>query len=170
MTRLSRSISKEEIFTKHSLKGKDASLAFHAGILTGRLHNAGYVFTDNKAQNYLVVSDNLLCRTDLGFLQKKNSVFSRSIDIGSFLASVIDFEMLRYRSIEKAFFEGYMSGSKKVFHIFQLSYATYYHLVLHQINILCFKICLLILRNRWNADNDYQHILIFGKCNLKVQS
>jgi tRNA A-37 threonylcarbamoyl transferase component Bud32 len=98
---------------KALLNGKDISLAFQAGILTGRLHRAGYVFTDNKAQNYLVVSDNLLYRTDLGFLQKKNSVFSRSIDIGSFLASVIDFETPRYTSIEKAFFAGYMSGSRK---------------------------------------------------------
>ena len=56
---------------KALLNGKDPSFTFQAGILTGRLHRAGYVFTDNKAQNYLVVSDDLLYRTDLKDLTKK---------------------------------------------------------------------------------------------------
>jgi tRNA A-37 threonylcarbamoyl transferase component Bud32 len=95
--------------------GKDTSLAFQAGALTGKLHKAGYVFTDNKSQNYLVVSDNSVVRTDLGFMQKKDSIFSRSMDIGSFLASVIDFERFHYGAIETAFFNGYKSEMKQGF-------------------------------------------------------
>lgn len=95
--------------------GKDTSLAFQAGALTGKLHKAGYVFTDNKSQNYLVASDNSVVRTDLGFMQKKDSIFSRSMDIGSFLASVIDFERFRYGAIETAFFNGYKSEMKQGF-------------------------------------------------------
>ena len=89
--------------------GRDNLLAFKAGTLTGKLHKAGYVFIDNKSQNYLVTSDNLIVRTDLGFIQKKDSTFSRSMDIGSFLASIIDFERFNYDMIEKAFFDGYRS-------------------------------------------------------------
>ena len=95
--------------------GKDTSLAFQAGALTGKLHKAGYVFTDNKSQNYLVASDNSVVRTDLGFMQKKDSIFSRSMDIGSFLASVIDFERFHYGAIETAFFNGYKSEMKQGF-------------------------------------------------------
>jgi tRNA A-37 threonylcarbamoyl transferase component Bud32 len=94
--------------------GGDNLLAFQAGTLTGRLHKAGYVFIDNKSQNYLVASDNLIVRTDLGFIQRKDSTFSRSMDIGSFLASIIDFERLNYDMIEKAFFDGYRSEMKKL--------------------------------------------------------
>ena len=78
-------------------------LAFQAGRLTGKLHKAGYVFIDNKSQNYLVAPDNLIVRTDLGLMQKKDSTFSRSMDIGSFLASIIDFERFHYNMVEKAF-------------------------------------------------------------------
>jgi tRNA A-37 threonylcarbamoyl transferase component Bud32 len=95
--------------------GKDTSLAFQAGSLTGKLHKAGYVFTDNKSQNYLVASDNSVVRTDLGFMQKKDSIFSRSMDIGSFLASVIDFERFQYGAIERAFSDGYKSEMKQGF-------------------------------------------------------
>jgi tRNA A-37 threonylcarbamoyl transferase component Bud32 len=94
--------------------GGDNLLAFQAGTLTGKLHKAGYVFIDNKSQNYLVTSDNLIVRTDLGFMQKKDSTFSRSMDIGSFLASIIDFERFHYDMIEKAFFDGYRSEMKKL--------------------------------------------------------
>jgi hypothetical protein len=48
-------------------------------------------------------------------MQKKDSIFSRSMDIGSFLASVIDFESFQYRVIEKAFFQGYRSEMKQYF-------------------------------------------------------
>jgi tRNA A-37 threonylcarbamoyl transferase component Bud32 len=94
--------------------GGDNLLAFQAGTLTGKLHKAGYVFIDNKSQNYLVTSDNLIVRTDLGFMQRKDSTFSRSMDIGSFLASIIDFERFHYDIIEKAFFDGYRSEMKKL--------------------------------------------------------
>jgi len=104
-------------------EGKDTpSLAFQAGALTGKLHKAGYVFIDNKSQNYLVTSDNLVVRTDLGFMQKKDSIFSRSMDIGSFLASVIDFESFQYYAIEKAFFDGYRSEMRQDFQDFPYLY------------------------------------------------
>ncbi|MCD6037398.1 MAG: hypothetical protein K0S67_1286 [Nitrososphaeraceae archaeon] len=89
-----------------------STLAFQAGVLTGKLHKANYVFTDNKSQNYLVASDNSLIRTDLGFIQKKGSIFSRSVDIASFLASVIDFGNSQYEAIERGFFYGYKSETK----------------------------------------------------------
>jgi tRNA A-37 threonylcarbamoyl transferase component Bud32 len=97
-------------------EGKDTlSLAFQAGALTGKLHKAGYVFIDNKSQNYLVTSEKLVVRTDLGFMQKKDSIFPRSMDIGSFLASIIDFESFQYYTIEKAFFDGYRSEMSQDF-------------------------------------------------------
>lgn len=86
--------------------GGDSALANAAGRLTGRLHRAGYAFVDNKAQNYLVRGDSLV-RTDLGFIKKSSSSYSRSMDIGSFLASVMDIG--RYRQVEKAFYDGYLS-------------------------------------------------------------
>ena len=95
--------------------GKDALLALQAGALTGKLHNTGYVFIDNKSQNYLVAAGNLVFRTDLGFMQKKDSVFARSMDIASFLASVIDLEGAKYDAIEKAFLDGYRSETKQYF-------------------------------------------------------
>lgn len=90
-------------------KGEDSSLAFQAGALTGKMHSAGCVFTDNKAENYLLDSQNLIIRTDLGFIQKNGSLFSRSMDIGSFLASVMDLRRPQYREIEEAFLNGYKS-------------------------------------------------------------
>lgn len=96
-------------------KETDASLAFQAGSLTGRLHKAGYVFIDNKAQNYLVRSNKSLLRTDLAFMQKKDSIFPQSMDIASFLASIIDIETSQYETIEEAFFEGYKSEMKQAF-------------------------------------------------------
>lgn len=91
------------------------SLAFQAGALTGKMHNAGYVFTDNKSQNYLVNIDNSILRTDLGFINKTNSIFAHSMDIASFLASVIDFEQPRYDMIEQGFREGYTSVVRRNF-------------------------------------------------------
>jgi tRNA A-37 threonylcarbamoyl transferase component Bud32 len=90
-------------------------LAFQAGCLTGRLHKGGYVFTDNKSQNYLVKVDNTLVRTDLGFVHKTNSLFARSMDIASFLASVIDLNVDRYKSIEQRFRDGYISEVNRDF-------------------------------------------------------
>ncbi|HEX2013658.1 MAG TPA: hypothetical protein VLA68_00385, partial [Nitrososphaera sp.] len=85
--------------------GSPADIARNAGLLTGRLHKAGLAFIDNKAQNYLV-RDKSLVRTDLGFTRRNNSGYARSMDIGSFLASVID--LRRYSEIERAFFDGYL--------------------------------------------------------------
>lgn len=86
--------------------GHPSVLAFRAGCLTGRMHKAGYAFVDNKAQNYLVRGDSVV-RTDLGFIQKTKAPFARSMDIGSFLASVMDLD--RYSEIENSFFKGYVS-------------------------------------------------------------
>ncbi len=92
--------------------GQPAQLAFGAGCLTARMHRAGYAFVDNKAQNYLIRSDSVM-RTDLGFIQKSSSHYARSMDIGSFLASIMD--LGRYREVEKAFFDGYVSESNRKF-------------------------------------------------------
>lgn len=92
--------------------GTAHALAFGAGVLTGRLHGAGYVFTDNKAQNYLVSGESLL-RTDLGFLQKSSSTYARSMDVGSFLASVMD--LPAYCGIERAFYDGYRKETGRSF-------------------------------------------------------
>jgi tRNA A-37 threonylcarbamoyl transferase component Bud32 len=97
------------------LRGLDTFLAFRAGKITGRLHNAGYVFTDNKSQNYLVTSQGSLLRTDLSFIQQNKSVYPRSMDIGSFLASVIGFDTHKYESIQNAFFAGYNAETKQPF-------------------------------------------------------
>ena len=92
--------------------GADALLAGRAGTLTALLHNAGLVFTDNKAQNYLVRGDSLL-RTDLAFLQKSSSTYARSMDVGSFLASVVD--LPNYPGIEREFYSGYSSTTGRRF-------------------------------------------------------
>jgi tRNA A-37 threonylcarbamoyl transferase component Bud32 len=84
----------------------EPSLVRDAGILTGRLHGAGYAFIDNKSQNYLVGPAALL-RTDLGFLQRTCSTYARSMDIASFLASVMDLGL--YANVERQFYEGYRS-------------------------------------------------------------
>lgn len=89
-----------------------ARLAFDAGCLTARMHRASYAFVDNKAQNYLVRGDSVM-RTDLGFIKKNNSHYAMSMDIGSFLASIMD--LGRYREVEKAFFDGYVSESNRKF-------------------------------------------------------
>jgi tRNA A-37 threonylcarbamoyl transferase component Bud32 len=92
------------------------SLATEAGIMTGILHNDGKVFLDNKSQNYLVGGNyESLYRTDLAFIQTKSSVFSRSMDIGTFLASTIDLSKSRYSEIENAFFQGYFSVTRQGF-------------------------------------------------------
>ena len=94
---------------EHEKEDSIRVLAFQAGVLTARMHNAGYVFTDNKSQNYLVTSGNRLVRTDLGFINKTRSTFAQSMDIASFLASVIDFGPSQYEKIEKGFHRGYRS-------------------------------------------------------------
>ena len=92
--------------------GGDVVLAYEAGCITGKLHQAGYTFVDNKAQNYLARGESVI-RTDLGFMKKTNSHYSKSMDIGSFLASVMDLE--RYREIINSFHDGYLSESGSKF-------------------------------------------------------
>ena len=92
--------------------GSDILLAYEAGCITGKLHEAGYAFVDNKAQNYLVTGDSVI-RTDLSFMKKTRSHYSKSMDIGSFLASVID--LGRYGEIVQSFHDGYLSESDSKF-------------------------------------------------------
>jgi tRNA A-37 threonylcarbamoyl transferase component Bud32 len=87
--------------------GANAQLSYEAGSLTGRLHKAGYAFIDNKCQNYLIGGRMSLIRTDIGFIQKTTSVFPRSMDVGTFLASIIDLPQTTFRMAENAFFNGY---------------------------------------------------------------
>ncbi|HET7148486.1 MAG TPA: hypothetical protein VFI73_08320 [Candidatus Nitrosopolaris sp.] len=115
---------------KEHKKNIICSLAFQAGSITGKLHKAGYVFTDNKSQNYLVNFDNCISRTDLGFIHKTNSVFAQSMDIASFLASVIDFEQSQYDIIENGFHDGYVSEVRRNF--------PYLHILLRNILSLGF--------------------------------
>lgn len=93
--------------------GKSIDLSYHAGVLTGRLHNAGYSFIDNKCQNYLIGRTDSIMRTDLGFTQKNVSAFSRSMDIATFLASVIDLEQQTYLRIEDLFLRGLVAESNE---------------------------------------------------------
>lgn len=90
----------------------DIMLAYKAGSITGKAHQAGYTFVDNKAQNYLVKEEAVI-RTDLGFMKKTRSHYSKSMDIGSFLASVMDLD--RYGEIAKSFHDGYISESGSKF-------------------------------------------------------
>ncbi len=89
----------------------DIMLAYKAGAITGKAHRAGYTFVDNKAQNYLVSGESVI-RTDLSFMKKTSSQYSKSMDIGSFLASIMDLD--RYAEIAKSFHDGYLleAGSK----------------------------------------------------------
>ncbi len=95
--------------------GGNSSLAFSAGIITGRLHKSGYSFIDNKSQNYLVSFSRQVLRTDLAFIQKKDSIFARSMDIGSFLGSLLGLDCKKYEEIENAFYAGYYSEAKARF-------------------------------------------------------
>ena len=92
--------------------GRTSSLAFSAGIITGRLHRSGYSFLDNKSQNYLVTFSNKVLRTDLAFIQEKESIFARSMDIGSFLGSLLGLDSEKYKATEDAFYAGYFSEVK----------------------------------------------------------
>ena len=92
--------------------GRNSSLAFIAGIITGRLHKSGYSFIDNKSQNYLVTFSRHVLRTDLAFIQKKDSIFARSMDMGSFLGSLLALDCKKYKEIEDAFSAGYYSEVK----------------------------------------------------------
>ena len=93
--------------------GKSNDLALQVGKITGKLHQNGLVFVDNKCQNFLVTNERELIRIDLGFIQKNDSVFAQSMDIGSFLASILDLEPQTYRLLEKEFLIGYRIMTNK---------------------------------------------------------
>jgi len=86
--------------------GGNVMLAYKAGRITGKAHHAGFTFIDNKAQNYLVSGESVI-RTDLSFVKEDISCYSKSMDIGSFLASVMDLD--RYPEIARSFHDGYIS-------------------------------------------------------------
>lgn len=88
-------------------KRADLSLACKAAILTARFHKAKFVFLDNKAENYLIDTHGQLVRTDLSFILRDDSVFSRSMDIASFLASIMDLKVSEYRAIHNTFIDVY---------------------------------------------------------------
>ncbi|MDR4510192.1 MAG: hypothetical protein MRJ93_00625 [Nitrososphaeraceae archaeon] len=92
---------------EYFLTNTDVKLARRAGIITGILHKEGFTFIDNKSQNYLI-KDNDLIRIDIGLMHKNISLFARSMDIGSFLASILDLESTKYHQIEEEFLKGYM--------------------------------------------------------------
>jgi tRNA A-37 threonylcarbamoyl transferase component Bud32 len=92
---------------------KSNDLALQVGEITGKLHKKNLVFIDNKCQNFLVTKERKLIRIDLGFIQKSNLVFAQSMDIGSFLASILDLEPQKYRLLEKEFMIGYRRITNK---------------------------------------------------------
>lgn len=93
---------------KEKLNNEIYDISYGVGVLTGKLHNEGYVFIDNKSQNFLVKKKiDKIFRTDLGFIHLNNSFFARSLDIGSFLASIMDLEYHNYIKIERNFLNGY---------------------------------------------------------------
>lgn len=110
------SISYDEIIEEY-IKGGNLYFYFHtenkndlavqAGKITGLLHKNGFVFIDNKCQNYLV-DKNRVIRIDLGFIQKSQSIFAQSMDVGSFLASILDLKPEVYRKVAKEFLSGYL--------------------------------------------------------------
>ena len=91
--------------------GGNLEIVFKAGVITGKLHKAGFCFIDNKAQNYLVNRSDLI-RTDIGLIQKKKSIYAKSVDIGIFLSSLIDLDREKYKTIERVFLEGVKAGSE----------------------------------------------------------
>lgn len=85
-------------------------IGYEIGCLTAKVHLAGLGFTDNKAQNYLM-KDGEIYRTDLSLMQKREDIFLRSIDIGSFLASIMDLD--HFSSLQEGFCQGYASTIKE---------------------------------------------------------
>ncbi|MGD9672050.1 MAG: hypothetical protein AB7U98_01065 [Candidatus Nitrosocosmicus sp.] len=84
----------------------DFGIVQQVGSITRTLHDSGACFIDNKAQNYLVRNSEIY-RTDLGLIQNKATEFMKSLDIGIFLASLLDLESTKYKKIEEEFLEGY---------------------------------------------------------------
>lgn len=69
-------------------------LAEEIGRVTGRLHSTGYVFIDNKPQNYIVAEDGLY-RVDTGYITRTNRDFPRLLDVATFTASLIPLSFQR---------------------------------------------------------------------------
>jgi tRNA A-37 threonylcarbamoyl transferase component Bud32 len=88
-------------------KKRELLLASKAGLITARLHSARLVFLDNKAENYLINAQRQLVRTDLSFIMEHDSVFSRSMDIASFLASIMDLRRSEYQVLHDTFIKAY---------------------------------------------------------------
>jgi tRNA A-37 threonylcarbamoyl transferase component Bud32 len=89
-------------------KNNNLEIVYKVGIITRNLHDSGSCFIDNKAQNYLV-KDLEIIRTDLGLIQNHASEYTKSVDIGIFLASLLDLDNEKYKIIEKSFLDGYKS-------------------------------------------------------------
>lgn len=93
------------------LKNNDnVCIVQQVGFITRKMHDNGACFIDNKAQNYLV-RDLEIYRTDLGLIQNQSTEFTKSLDIGIFLASLLDLEHEKYRKIEQHFLKGYKMGA-----------------------------------------------------------
>jgi len=90
-------------------KNDNLDIVQKVGTITRILHNSGSCFIDNKAQNYLV-RDLEIIRTDLGLIQNHASEYGKSLDIGIFLASLLDLDNEKYKIIEKSFLDGYKSS------------------------------------------------------------
>jgi len=90
-------------------KSNNLEIVYKVGTITRSLHNSGSCFIDNKAQNYLV-KDFEIIRTDLGLIQNHVSEYTKSLDIGIFLASLLDLDNEKYKIIEKSFLEGYKNN------------------------------------------------------------
>jgi tRNA A-37 threonylcarbamoyl transferase component Bud32 len=90
-------------------KDHNLEIVYKVGTITRSLHNSGSCFIDNKAQNYLV-RDLEIIRTDLGLIQNHASEYTKSVDIGIFLASLLDLDNEKYKIIEKSFLDGYKTN------------------------------------------------------------
>jgi tRNA A-37 threonylcarbamoyl transferase component Bud32 len=101
-----------DLYSALSSGRASAESAVEAGSITGIMHRCGLVFIDNKAQNYLIGSEKLV-RTDLAFIQRSSTVYARSMDIATFLASLMDLDC--YSEVEDFFFQGYHKQTGKGF-------------------------------------------------------
>jgi len=90
-------------------QSNNLEIVYKVGTITRSLHNSGSCFIDNKAQNYLV-KDLEIIRTDLGLIQNHASEYTKSVDIGIFLASLLDLDNEKYKIIEKSFLDGYKNN------------------------------------------------------------
>lgn len=95
-------------------RNNDMSFAFRVGKITRKLHDAGFCFIDNKAQNYLI-RDSQIYRTDLGLIQNQATEYMKSLDIGIFLASLLDLGDGKYQQIENFFLKGYRNKDSSKF-------------------------------------------------------